>query len=425
MTMKNHFLKISERLAKKLGININYWVVGSFWTSIPFFLEAAINFIIIILFTQFLSQEMLGQYRFWFSVYSIISLCSLPGISTAIIQSISKKKNYRVIKDGTATMIKFSFLGSLAFIACAAYLYFTGRSEIYMYFLVSAFLFPFALPFRTYASYLLGKEDFARFSRYSTIEVVLNGAIFLLVILGTKNLLAIVIAFLSSRIITSGIFYWIVTRRSAEEIKNSEKDNNLTHYGINMTAIDSFQVIAGHIDKIILTYFGGYVVLALYTIAQTLTQPIKIILRPSLKLILPRLSRMKEKQKTFALIKKKMWLPVLISIGIATIGILVAPFLVDFLFPAEYESSIVYAQILFIAHIFFLPIIILNNYLVSIKATKSLYAANILPTIIFIISLIILLPTQGIWGVIISEFVKNIVSIAQLYYLSAREAQKN
>ncbi len=411
------------RGSKYFGIDLKYFLSGSYWTSIPNALEAISKLLVAVIFTRAVTPEIYGEYRFYMSILLTLVIFALPGMGDSIVQSVARKY-YRSFIDGTRAMIKFSILGSLVFLAITIYFYVTGRTNLSIYFLLTSAFFPTLFSFRNYSSFLLGLEEYKKQAKYYSAQIIVMNLFFILAIALTRNLTIIILTYLVAGTVTNFIIYSMVKKEYAKEIKQSKKDPELIKYGKHLSVMSALPIISGNIDKILITFFLGFRTLAIYSIAQTIAQQNKVLFKPILKVILPRLSREKDTAKLYRALRLKLKYMIGISTVITLIGIFAAPIIVKIFFPPEYEKAAFYAQLLFIGYVVALANIIFINYLTAQKLTTSLYKITFYPAALRVISLVVLLPIFGIFGAIASELVTSYSIFGLLMYYSKKDSTK-
>jgi len=87
---KAHAKKALDYLGKKLQLDVYYFLRGGFWLSSAHLLTGMAAFLVVIAFTRLASKEFYGQYQFIMAIIAILTIFSLPGMQTAIIQAVSR-----------------------------------------------------------------------------------------------------------------------------------------------------------------------------------------------------------------------------------------------------------------------------------------------------------------------------------------------
>jgi len=424
--MKKRISKITDKLIAKgnkiSGVDLRYFVSGGIWTSVSIATEALIKFLLVVVFTHVMSQDDFGKYQFYLSVLATLYIFALPGMGTAILQSVAKK-HYSSYVYGTRSIVKFGVLGSVVCLFAAVYLYFfRGQIALAFYFIATAFFFPFLENFKTYISFLMGKEDYKKASLYQSIQFIfISGAVILMIIF-SKSLNLIILTYLVTTVASNWILNLKVKHDYSKEIKKSKKDKGLFKYGMHLSLMEALPLIASHLDKILLTYFLGFATLTIYMVGQSIAQVSKFAFKPFLRLILPKLSVQKSKLKTYLFLKSKLPLMFGISLVLLMAGVTATPFVIDIFFPDAYDGAKIVAQLLFIAQ----PIVFLNivfmSFLKSQKEVKNLYKFNMYLPIIRLVLVLTLLPLFGLMGIVATQIMISYISFGVLMYLSRKAA---
>ena len=418
--MKSKFYNtIVKKISKIVGIDLDYFIKGGFWTATPLFLESGINALMAILFANLVAPETYGEYRFFVTILLTLFIFSMPGISTAAIRSVAKKYDKSFL-DATKFRFLFSLIGSLGLLVTGLYFQFFGTPKFYYY--IAALFFPFIYSFRTYSDYLMGKEKYRNQAIFYSCQLIIANVLLVLSIL-TKNVFVIIITYLAAWAFSSLLLHKVVSIKYKKDIKKSKKDKNLLSYGINLTLVEVLPVLASNVDKILITYYLGFKTLAVYAIAQTISKQYSLSIKPLMRILLPKLSKQKDAWKTYVKIRSKIAYAILFSTAVCLAGIIVAPFIVNIFFPPDYKDAIIYSQLLFAGFIFALGSSVFHNYLTSQKNVKSLYIAKFYPSMLRIILLAVLLPFYGIYGAIGAIVLTNYYVFFQAFYLSRKEAK--
>lgn len=334
-----------------------------------------------------LSKETYGQYIFAFSVISVFSIFSLPGIKEAISQSVARGFE-NSLKIGTKLALKHSIWGSMGLILVSVYYFFFKDDQFALVFFISAFLFPFFFTLDNFFSYFDGRQLYKKDFIYRiTIELFKTISIVLCVSFFTKNIAVIIGTLLLSQI----LFYFLFYFKTKRTIKHSDNaDEGLEKYGKFLTKIYTFTIIMNYFDKLIIGLLLGPISLALYQVGIMLPSKTKPLIKPILYVFFPKFSNGQMK-----LTKSKLKFFGLISFALVVLYITIIPFFISILFP-NYKDATQYG-IMFSLIMLALPLNVIFEY--YYKAKKRLGIIKKTLVIPKIVSLLISIPAIFLWGI--------------------------
>lgn len=390
------YFKIENLFEKYFQIDFSYVFVNGFWYVVGRIFVFLIAFISFYFLTNLLTQTDYGTYQYILSAFSILSVFSLAGIDTSIIKSIAQGKE-KTFLLAVKTKFKWSLIGGLfAFLSSLWYFLHHNFLLGFSFLLITIFL-PFIPIFNLYLSYFQGKK---RFDLQSQALILVNLAelLFLIpVLIFTKNLILVLIAYFLSQFLVNLIIF-IYTLR---QIKKSEIDDSAIEFGKHLSLMSALGILGDQIDRIVLWQFLGPVSVAIYSLAKIPYQRVCEII-PLSALALPKIS-----EKEISQIKKKVLvltfklLPFFIIASLALI--ISAPIIYKILFP-KYLSSIKYLQI-FSLGLIFIPFSLLGTVFIVQERKKELYVLTFCSQIGKIILFLVLIPTFGILGAVLTELI--------------------
>lgn len=407
MTIKRKIIKFLWWLQKYTNIDIMYVIKGSFWWMIG---KAGIfltSFVTMIFFGRWLPKEGYGTYQFIIAGLALFEIFTLPGINTALIKSITQKK------EGTLclalkTKIKWGKIGTFLCLGLSSWYFFQENSLLAIAFLLVALFLPFYTTFRIFIAFWSGRKRFDLQAKYNLLSSGLSTILLISTIYLTNNILIIISVFLSSHT----FFDWLLYRKTKNQIKNDEKDENAIFFGKNLTIMSALQTVAQYIDKIIIWSFLGAIPVAIYTFAKEPIEKVKELI-PIFPLALPKLGENKIDKKRKKRIILNFLQLFLITTPTAGLLTLMAPFIYKIFFP-QYMESVVYFQALSIV-VVFSPFLLLNASLIAEMKKKALYMINTGAPFLKIVLFFVLVPQLGIWGIIISiiiaEFIRGLITL--------------
>lgn len=367
--------------------------------------------LMMVAFANWLPPTTYGTYQYVLAVMILFGIFSLPGMNTALVKSIARKK------EGSLALIvkkrlEWASLGSLGMFVLAAWYISQGQHLLGITIGIGGAFLPLYNVLPIFEAYWNGKKRFDVKIKYEIIVASLTAICIIPTVYFTTNIAVILFVFFSSHILLNGFFLW----RTLRQTENSEEDKEGVDLGINLTIIMAIWTIAEYADKIILWKFLGPAQVAIYAFAF---QPLQrmIAFNPMSALILPKVSEGDTKQ-IYGSLMKKFFRSFAITIPAAAGLILIAPFAYRIFFP-QYMESVIYFQTLSVL-IALTPFVLINTALVVEMRKRELYVVNVAKAMIKIGLYLILVPLLGIWGVVTGYIAGTIIGDILLLYFFMR-----
>ncbi|MFH0739976.1 MAG: oligosaccharide flippase family protein [bacterium] len=409
MTIKNKVKNWLLWSQKYTQTDMLYMARGGFWLLLSQITSFLANFLLIIVFTNWLSKETFGTYKYVLSLLGILSIPSLSGLNSAILNAAAKNE------DGSFLLafklkLKWGFWGSLASLAVASYYLFKANSLLAICFLIVACFLPFFNSFSLYDSFLAGKKKFALQNKFNILTQIISLASLALTIFFTKNIFIILLAYFIPLTLLYIIFFYSTKKNISKQSKASPE---ALSFGKHLSVMSIMGNISSQLDKIILWHFLGPVPLAVYSVAMMMPDKIKEILKIIGSLAMPKLvvRPIQELQKS---IPKRTLQLFAFSVPVMFLYILIAPFIFKIFFPG-YAGSAIYSQV-YALIILSYPRLLAGSVLSAKQKTKELYIGTLILTPVYWILLLILIPSFGLWGAIASFLVLEAVTFVLQYW---------
>ncbi|MCK5416738.1 oligosaccharide flippase family protein [Candidatus Parcubacteria bacterium] len=403
-----NFLKWTEKWTKT---DMIYIAKGSLWLTFGQTISIILAFAVSIAFANLLPKNTYGSYKFLLSIIGIISIFSLKGMTTALVNTSAR--NYDgTLKKIIKIKISWGMIGSLVSFGISAYYYLNNNTDLAISFLIIALFLPFSESLSSYAPFFQGKKLFKTYTKYNVITQVFITLSMILTLFLTNSIIFVMLAYLASRVI---IYLILLIKTTTKYCLNNKIDVKMINFGKHLSFMGVLGIVASQIDKILIWKYLGASQLAIYSMATLPIDQIKSILFKNTALLaLPKFSEnnVNNLKKTLPKKIKKFFL---ITLIISLIYILFAPNMFNLLFP-KYTDSILYSQILALT-IIIIPLNLFQTAIASQGQKKKLYVLSISSSIIQIILYFILLPLYGLKGIIISIFGFQLYQKIMLVYL--------
>lgn len=323
----------------------------SFWVMLRQGVSVGIGFFLFTWLARFVPPTVFGDYQFILSLLVLASVTSLPGLNTALFQAVAR--GY----DGEYTsVVRKSFLWSLLGVpllgVVSFYFFFVGRTTVGWGLLLAGVFLPFFYAPNTWDSFLQAKRRFDRSAQWAILQT-LGSAFVSLWAARTYpgQLLPLLGAYLFSYAAFNGIYFW----KSLAYKENARRDTTTFPYGVFLTKINAFEILANQLDKIVVGLLLGSNTLAVYFVGNMLARTIFDTSKAFTSLALPTIAT----QHTANF--RRYWLLWLILIPVTGVMLWVLPYLVTWLFSDRYAAALRLAQISLI----FLPFVFINLLLIS------------------------------------------------------------
>ena len=403
------FLRWSERYTKT---DMVYLVTGASWLTLTQMIASIFGFIIVFVLANVLSPKTLGDYRFLMTGFTLLCVFALPGMRTAIRESVPKGYTGN-LSIAFWAMFRWGLVGSFLSFLTAGYFFLFGDPNLGIGFMLIAVVVPIYNATTGYSEYLIATKElrlntfYSLITRFFTLISTLAAAIF------APNFVWFLLGVaLLATVIPNLIFHVKTLRKNYRS--GGPKDPKLISYAKHLSVMTALGLVAGQLDKILVWNVIGAEALAFFYIAQTIPQNIAANLNT-----IPTLAFAKFGSNDPQIIKRTL-LPKIFKYFLAIaatscIYIFVAPYLFRWLFPT-YLNALPYSIALACIPVFgaLLP---LKTYLTSIKATKQLYVVSIIPPTARVLVALSLVTSLGLWGVVWAMLSEAIMrSTLLLYY---------
>ena len=396
-TLLHKLLRKSERYTKTDMVYLareGGWLVGEkIVTGVAIFFSAVV-------FANLLPEETFGTYKFVLSVVALLSIISLPGINTAIVNWVARGE--KVTRISFFIRLKWGIIMAITIFGVSIYYYLNGERTLALALFIAAIFSPLMEALSVYAAKLNGEKKFKKLATFQSVsQIIAFGGLFLALYL-TDSVVVILLSYFLIWISLNLIFYSLSIR---DDNPKESLNKELVRYGKNITAMNILSTIAAHIDKLLLFHFLGATELAIYVIATAPLEQLRGILQITSPLAQPKFAQ-RSREEVRSTIFPKILHFVFVAIAIAIVYIVLAPLLFSVFFP-RYPEAVLLSQV------FAISLLAVNNIprviFESQQMVKESYIFKIFAgttRIVLIVSLVIPL---GVWGVIYARVTAEII----------------
>lgn len=382
-----------------------YLTKGGFWLFLGQIVGLVANLLLIFVFANWLTKETFGTYKYVLSLLGILSIPSLLGLNTAVLNAAARNE------DGAFLLafklkLKWGLWGSFGSLLLAFYYFIRANQILGVCFLIVALFLPFFNSLHIYESFLAGKKSFAKQNKYYILSQVLSLIFLASAAFLSNNIFILLLAYFFPLTIVYGIFFFLTKKAFRPQGKTNKETIN---FGKHMSLMGILSSTSSQIDKIILWHFLGPTPLAIYSITMMMPDKIKEILKIIGNLAMPKMVArpIAELQKT---VPQKTLRLFAVALPVMLAYIIIAPIAFKWLLP-QYYDYVFYSQIYALILLFF-PRVLLGAVLQTKQKIKELYIATAILTPIYWLMLLFLTPTIGIWGAIVSFLILEMATFA-------------
>lgn len=409
-------MHITKLFYKFLKLDFNYFLYAGSWTLIKQFLISTSLLLITYFFTNFSSKQDFGLFNLFLAIFSSLAIFSMPGIFTALLDSISRGYELDYVKY-TFKRIRWSILGSILLIITGSYYYYTESETLGLSLIASSLAFPFYHSLLNYSAFLIAKKDFKKEAIFNSASSLVSMLTVVTAIMLKLNIFYIIILYLLSNL-TINVFCYL---RSLKNINKKVSDSKEFNEFSDLISFNSILgLLASNLDKILLGLLAGYQTLAIYVVANIIPDGLNKNIKLFMSIFIIKLTGKSQRQIKYIL---SIYLFRMLFIGavFALISFFVLPLVINLLFTSAYNEAVFYSQLLAIT-IFLTPLIIgLNGGITFLKDKKSLLLINTIPQLLKLGLYLLLIPLFDIYGIIVAIIVERVAIAILLVLLLFKE----
>jgi len=364
--------KINE-YEKRYQLDLSYFIKSEFWVYFRQAIGLITGLAVAVVFARLASKEVFGQYNFLFALLAVFSLLSIPGLNTAVLQSVARGYDGSYTK-AVKTSFLWSLLGIPALLGVGAYYYYYSSQIIGICLMISSIFFPLINAPNTWDSFLQGKKRFDITAKYGSIQATINSAAMITILfVNPENLVLIfAMALVSNTFLTCLLFL-----KSLRYIANSARDNKCIRYGYFLTSASIVLTFANNVDKILIGSLLGAPELAVYAIAIAIPTRIKDFLKLSWSPFTPKFCQDETTIESVLEKMKRFILPLaLTTLFFSLLYLLFIDDIILLLFGEKYIDSIIYSKVLLLMILVSVPNVFLGIFAVAKKNKKAIIGGS-------------------------------------------------
>lgn len=399
--------KIVTWLGVGLGIDADYFVRGGVYGLLQQGVGLVCGLIIVYAFGHFVSPAVFGEYNLMLSIISLLAIVSLPGMNTAVLQSVGQGYD-RSLTRAVRIRLTWSFLGVPILLGLAYYYQQRGSDVLPLLLVATALIFPLIYPFSTTQAFFVAKKRFDWQAIFASISSVITAALMSGAIIFRQSLFLAMVGYFIGTILP-GIISFVAAQKLIS--KRTKDDPGLLAYGYFLTGLQVLPLATAHVSNILLATWLGVGQLAIFSVASKFPGIVQKNFDVFYKPVTAKLAGQAIKQQQATV---KRHLTKFIAFGGLLFGgtWLFLPILLKIFFSSEYMGVLDYAR-WYAVSLLFLPIgWFLNDVIVFQKLRGSiLFLQTVLP-LVKLISYFIVIPRWQIWGLIAIMLAERIIATA-------------
>lgn len=368
-------LKKISRFFKKQGFFVFlgrlYYVITTFLIS--FFL------------TKYLSEDDYGKYKFFFSIFSLLSVFSLVNSADILMKYIDRIKNNFLLFNLIRYRLKFSLLGFMLLTLIMLF-NFSSESSIYTLFFTCLCFLPF-YSFDSYIPYYNSKLNFRKLNINFIIRDSIKIISLLIGVFFGASFAELLLIFIGSVSVSNFLFVTEIYYKQKNKKPVFKKISKLIRsQTLTLSIIGVLGIFRYNVDKILVGNFENYESLAVYSIGVLVGTNINSFFKIFLNTVNAKLVYIK--------LNKTYYLILLLSgtlVGVF-LSFLIIPYFFELIYGVNYINGLIYCQIIVSSlGLLFIKTIYYNSSLLHKNNNiKVVLRNNILTPLIIIIYMILI-----------------------------------
>jgi len=408
MDLRQKRAEAADHLTKTLSLDVRFYGRSFSWLTLSHITGVVRGIATTFLMARWLSPEVLGQFRYTLAIFGIAGIFSLTGMNASVIRGVAKGDTV-IARYAMRRMLQFAPLGTLVLFIAAAERFWHQESTVATALAVAGISF---IPYTVsglYGPILTGHEKIRELATMAIINNLLYATVFVGILIATRDLILITVAYFGFDILFRGI---LTVREFRRLPKKGSADAHMS-LGHHMSGIGVMQTLALYVNQILLQRFWGYSTLAVFSIATVIPEQIMKAIKSMSGIFLQRLSRHEKSEGILRTTRKHFWIALAGMVFIVALYAISAPWLIPFFFPQYSEA--VFPSVIYAIGLIGIPCIIGSYFFQAHKEIKRLWRFSIVQSIIQLATSIALVPIFGSWGAIWSRVATRVGSLPFSY----------
>lgn len=416
--LRHRLSHIVDRIGVLMGIDAQYFVTNTYRVSLAHGINVLKGLITGYLVTRLFPKEMYGEYRLVMYIVGVVGMISLSGLPTAIARSVARDSQEAPLRCTMQAYAIFCLLGSVVLLLIIPFLHIWNRIELWPMFVIEAILFvPTSVGTMFFGGIVTGKGEFKEALRATTITsaCVALGVLLMLFIYPSATLLLLIVN------LVPAIVYLRAVRRMMRSFPSKQQSWKIMKAGISLTIASLPLSISSYLDGIIIAGLFGTKELATYAVAILIPEQIKLFFKELLPIAFSRQAIGEDSQERRQHMMRIVVRGTLLFTVIIAAYIALMPLVIPWLFP-QYDAHAVFAlSSIATITLITVPATLFVQNLEARGNIAQLQITEWTSTLGFISSLLLLTPTIGIMGAIVSRGVFRLMLVTMSGYFVLRK----
>ncbi|HEV7449289.1 MAG TPA: oligosaccharide flippase family protein [Candidatus Paceibacterota bacterium] len=383
-------LRWSEQYTKT---DMVYLTRGGFWLGSSYVAQMVNALILSVALANLLPKEAYGTYQFMVSMVSIIAGLTLSGMGTSLMRAVAQGAQ-GTLAYAFKKQLQWSWGVVIASAIAAAYYLSHGNTGFAIVFVVTGVSSPFFAAFSLYRLYLEGKQLFKESAITGSWRRPLPTVIVVLTLLITHNPVAVVCAYFITQTLSTGLLYWLITRRYREPVQEHPE---LLAYSKHLSVMGIIALVMNNIDDVVIFHFLGPAQVAAYSLAQLPSIHINTLFGLGSNIIFPKFVT-----RSYETLQQTLWRKAglfwIVCLGSVALYIVLSPIIFHILFPA-YMDAVLLSDVLMLT-VLFKPATLFNQVFAAHGMKGAQYFVQISMALVKLAALAVFIPLWGVWGAV-------------------------
>jgi len=343
------------------------------------------TFLISFFLTKYLSEDDYGKYKFFFSIFSLLSVFSILNSADILMKYIDRIKNNFLLFNLIRYRLKFSLLGFMLLTLIILF-NFSSESSIYTLFFTCLCFLPF-YSFDSYIPYYNSKLNFIKLNINFIIRDSIKIISLLIGVFFGASFAELLLIFIGSVSVSNFLFVTEIYYKQKNKKPVFKKISKfIRSQTLTLSIIGVLGIFRYNVDKILIGNFENYESLAVYSIGVLVGTNINNFFKIFLNTINAKLVYIK--------LNKTYYLILLLSgtlIGVF-LSFLIIPYFFELIYGVNYINGLIYCQIIVSSlGLLFIKTIYYNSSLLHKNNNiQVVHRNNILTPLILIIYMILI-----------------------------------
>jgi O-antigen/teichoic acid export membrane protein len=403
-----NILRWSERYMKT---DMVYLAESNFWLLFGRLVSLVSGFGLTILLANLLTQEAFGTYKYILAGAGIVGAFTLNGLGSGLTRALSRG-HQNVIPSAYRTGLLYALPASIGALCVGGYYFYMGNSLLGWSFIAIGLLNPHQSALTITKSLFSSTGDFKTAVLYNNIRNIVQVAAIGMIVVLTRNVLAIAVGYLAI-----SVFMGYITYRHSIKVLGITDDpthhKDVIAYSRHMSVLATLQIVMAQLDQFLLWHFVGPAALAVYSIAQGPIREVRAFTDSIGAIALPKLAAKSKTDAERSMREKTRYL-FMIYVPVALLYIAGAPLLFHVFFP-KYINAI-FASQLFALTIVFQSRTLADVFLFSHGNIKDRYVITVPSQIARAVLFLIFIPLYGLYGAIIANILAELANALAIGY---------